>query len=122
LIHFDIDSRYQDELTVGNAISRREGVVFSVVTHIVLILAIFLVPKLPIFQVSPEELAQRRQALEQQLREQQDRMVFVQPRVDIKAPTPPERAPLSDANRRAQSLQTPPQAKNPDPYARGNSS
>jgi len=27
LIHFDIDSRYQDELVVGSAISRREGVI-----------------------------------------------------------------------------------------------
>jgi len=123
LIHFDIDSRYEDELIVGTAISRREGVVFSVVVHIVLILAIFLVPKLPIFQVSPEELARRRQALEEDMRRQQenDRFVFVQPRVDIQSPTPPQRAPLSDANRRAQTPVVPPQPKNPEPFARGNS-
>ena len=100
MIHFDIDSRYQDELVVGSAISRREGVIFSVVAHIFLILAILLVPKLPIFQVSPEELARRRAELEQRLREQQQnqRFVFVQPRVDMKALQPPERAPLSDAH------------------------
>jgi len=122
LIHFDIDSRYEDESVVGSAISRREGVVFSIVSHLLLILAIILVPKLPIFQVSPEELARRRADFERKLREQADeRFVFVQPRVDLKAVQPPERAPLSDENRRAQTLETPPTANNPAPFARGNS-
>ena len=123
MIHFDIDNRYQDELIVGSAISRREGVIFSVVSHVLLILAIILVPRLPIFQVSPEELARRRAALEQQLRAQQDRtFVFVQPRVDLKALTPPLRAPASDADRLAQSREKPPTASNPLPFSRGNSS
>jgi TonB family protein len=122
LIHFDIDSRYEDELVVGSAISRREGVVFSVVFHTLLILAIFLVPKLPMFQVSPEELAQRRAEFERKLREQADqRFVFVQPRIDMKAVQPPQRAPLSDQDRRAQTRETPPSATNPAPFARGNS-
>jgi TonB family protein len=120
LIHFDIDSRYEDELVVGNAISRREGVIFSVVTHILLILAIILVPKLPIFQVSPEELARRRAEFERKLREQQDqRFVFVQPLIDMKA-KPPQRAPLSDADRRAQTREAPPKPTNVEPFARGN--
>jgi len=122
LIHFDIDSRYEDELVVGSAISRREGVIFSVVFHILLVLAIFLVPKLPMFQVSPEELAQRRADFERKLREQADqRFVFVQPRIDMKALQPPERAPLSDVDRRAQTRETPPTASNPAPFVRGNS-
>jgi TonB family protein len=122
LIHFDIDSRYEDELVVGSAISRREGVIFSVVGHILLILAILLVPKLPIFQVSPEELARRRAEFERKLREQQDqRFVFVQPRVDMKALQPPQRAPLSDQDRRSQTRETPPQATNNEAFARGNS-
>jgi TonB family protein len=123
LIHFDIDNRYQDELIVGSAISRREGVIFSVVSHIALILAIVLVPKLPMFQVTPEELARRRAELERQLRAQQDqRFVFVQPRIDMKALKPPERAPLSDEDRRAQTRETAPNASNPLPFTRGNSS
>ena len=122
MIHFDIDSRYQDELVVGSAISRREGVIFSVVSHIILILAIVLVPKLPMFQVSPEELARRRAEFERKLREQADqRFVFVQPRIDMKALQPPERAPLSDADRRAQTRETAPRPNNPAPFARGNS-
>src|SRR5207248_341457 len=97
--------------------------VFSVVTHIILILAIFLVPKLPMFQISPEELARRNAEFEQKLREQADqRFVFVQPRIDMKALKPPERAPLSDTDRRAQTRETPPNANNPLPFSRGNSS
>ena len=120
MIHFDIDNRYQDELIVGSAISRRESVFFSVTGHALLILAIILVPRLPIFQVSPEELARRQAALE---RAQQSRtFVFVQPRVDLKALKPPEQAPLSDADRLAQSREKPPTLSNPLPLSRGNSS
>src|SRR5438045_7988148 len=75
------------------------------------------------FQVTPEELARRRAALEQALRAQQDqRFVFVQPRIDMKALQPPSRAPLSDEDRRAQTRETPPNATNPLPFTRGNSS
>ena len=123
MIHFDIDNRYQDELVVGSAISRREGVIFSVIAHVLMFLAIVLVPRLPMFEVTPEELARRQAELEQQLREQQDRrFVFVQPRIDMRAVRPPERAPLSDADRNAQTRETPPNASNPLPFARGNSS
>ena len=123
MIHFDIDNRYQDELVVGSAISRREGVIFSVVSHALAILAIILVPRLPMFQVSPEELARRRAALEEQLQAKQDRtFVFVQPRIDLKALKPPERAPASDADRLAQSRETPPVVDNPLPFSKGNSS
>ena len=123
MIHFDIDSRYQDELVVGSAISRREGVIFSVVSHILIILAIILVPRLPMFQVSPEELARRRAEFEQKLREQADqRFVFVQPRIDMKALQPPQRAPLSDLDRRAQTRETAPQPRNTEAFSRGNSS
>ena len=123
MIHFDIDSRYQDELVVGSAISRREGVIYSVVGHLLLILAILLVPKLPMFRVSPEELARRRAEFEQKLREQADRrFVFVQPRIDMKALQPPQRAPLSDLDRRAQTRETAPQPRNTEAFSRGNSS
>jgi TonB family protein len=123
LIHFDIDNRYEDEAVVGSAISRREGVVFSVVVHVLLILAIVLVPKLPMFQVSPEEQARRRAELERQLRAQQDeRFVFVQPRIDMKALQPPPRAPLSDQDRRAQTREAPPKPTNTAPFTRGNTS
>ena len=121
MIHFDLDSRYQDELVVGSAISRREGVILSVVGHVLFLLAVIFVPRLPMFQVSPEELARRQAALEEQLRQERDpRFVFVQPRVDMTTPTPRLQAPLSDADRVARSREQPPEANNPLPFARGN--
>jgi TonB family protein len=50
------------------------------------------------------------------------RFVFVQPKVDLKSPKPPERAELSDTDRQARTVERPPTKENPLPYARGNSS
>ena len=35
MIHFDLDDRYQDELIVGSALSKREGVLMSVVGQLI---------------------------------------------------------------------------------------
>ena len=122
MIHFDLDDRYLDEQAVGSAISRREGVLLSVTFHALLALAIVVGPHLPIFQLTPEELRlmqeQERQRLEQQ---QQNRtFVFVQPRVDLEAKRPPERAELSDKDRIARAPEPAPTPANPLPFARGN--
>ena len=120
MIHFDFDDRYADEAAVGSAISRREGVLLSVITH-GLVIALFLFGgRLAFFQPSPEELERRRQELAEQERAQRARFVFVEPRVEIQA-TPPPRANLSDLDRRAASTEQAPAASNPLPLARGNS-
>jgi TonB family protein len=121
LIHFDLEERYADELTVGNAITRREGIAYAVVVHLLLIIAFILGPRLPMFQPSPEELEAQRQEQLRQIEEQNRRMVFVQPRLDMKAKTPPPRAELSDIDRKAQTVEKAPQPQNPLPYSRGNS-
>jgi TonB family protein len=124
LIHFDFDDRYQDELVVGSAISRREGTLLSVVLHVAVILFILFGGRLALFQPSPEELERRRQeVLQQQLEQERNRQrfVFVQPRIDTPAPTPPPRPELSDLDRRAAAPETSPQPNNPLPLARGNS-
>jgi TonB family protein len=122
LIHFDLDDRYQDEPLVGTAISRRESAVVSVVFHGLVLLALFFAPSLPVFTRTPEEL--------QALREQQQRLrppeenrtfVFVQPRVDLEASRPPERAEPSDKDRVAQARERAENPTNPLPFARGNS-
>ena len=122
MIHFDFDDRYIDEQAVGSAISRREGVLLSVVFHVVLGLAIIIGPTLPLFRYTPEELRliqeKERQRLEQQ---RQDRtFVFVRPRVDLEAKQPPPRAELSDKDRVARAPERPPAPANPLPYSRGN--
>ncbi len=124
MIHFDFDDRYQDELVVGSAISRREGTLLSIVMHVLVILAVLYGGRLALFQPSPEELARREQELQQQQLERErsrERFVFVQPRVDTPAPTPPPRADLSDLDRRAQAPQVAPEPRNPEPFSRGNS-
>jgi TonB family protein len=75
------------------------------------------------FQVSPEELA-RRQALLEQLQQPQEqpRFVFVQPKLDLKAIIPPERAPLSDQDRKAQTPEIARIPENEAPLSKGNSS
>ena len=124
MIHFDFEDRYQDELVVGSAISRREGTILSIVIHVLVILAILFGGRLALFQPSPEELEQRRLEVLQQQEEAErnrQRFVFVQPRVDRPAPAPPPRPELSDLDRRAESPQVSRQPENPLPFSRGNS-
>jgi TonB family protein len=121
LIHFDFDDRYQDELVVGSAISRREGTVLSVVVHVGIVLAIAFGPRLLLLTKSPEEIEQERQQLAmQQAQQERPTFVFVQPRVEMKA-TPPPRADLSDLDRRAQTRERSQAPQNPLPFSRGNS-
>ncbi|HET9270679.1 MAG TPA: TonB family protein, partial [Vicinamibacterales bacterium] len=80
--------------------------------------------RLALFQPSPEELErQRQEAIERQLEQErnQRRFVFVQPRVDTPAPTPPPRPELSDLDRRAAAPQVSEKPNNPLPFSRGNS-
>lgn len=120
--HFDLDDRYQEEQLVGSAITRRDGVMVSIIFHGLLAAALIIGPQLPMFQPSPEELQRRQAELERQQEEAQRRFVFVQPRVDMRAEQPPARAELSDADRLAQTLQAARTPENPLPYSLGNSS
>jgi TonB family protein len=121
LIHFDFDDRYQDELVVGSAISRREGVMLSSIVHGALVLLILFGPEWTFLQPSPEELEARRQELQQQLEQQQEdrTFVFVQPRVELEARRPPQRAELSDVDRQAQARERATAPSNPLPFSRG---
>jgi TonB family protein len=122
LIHFDFEDRYQDELVVGRAISRPEGLMVSVIVHGVVLALLLFGGRLAFLQPSPEELEEQRleQArLEQERRDQ--RFVFVQPRVDLEALKPRERVDLSDLNRRSTSPERAERPNNELPFARGNS-
>jgi TonB family protein len=123
LIHFDFEERYQDEQVVGRALSFREGVLLSVIVHLILIIAFQFGPDLKLFQPSPEELEARRQELlrQEQLQRESRRFVFVQPKVDLKALEPPPKADLSDLDRRAQAPLRATRPDNPLPFSQGNS-
>jgi TonB family protein len=124
LIHFDFDDRYQDELVVGTAISRREGVLLSAVLHGVALGLLLFGPEWTFLQPDLEEMQARQQELlrQQQEREREDRrFVFVQPRVDFEARRPPPRAELSDIDRQAQARERAAAPANPLPFSRGDS-
>jgi TonB family protein len=123
LIHFDFDDRYQDELVVGSAISKRDGVALSVLVHVLIIAWIQLGPDLHLFEPTPEELEARRQELLRLQEQERDdrRFVFVQPRVDLQALKPPPRAERSDADRQARAPERAIEPQNPLPFSRGNS-
>jgi TonB family protein len=124
LIHFDFDDRYQDELVVGSAISKREGVLLSTAFHVLLLGLILFGPELTFLRPDPAELEARQQELLRQQRERDAearRFVFVQPRVDLEAKQPPPRAELSDINRQARAPERAEKPSNPLPFSRGDS-
>jgi TonB family protein len=122
LIHFDFEERYQDEHVVGSAISRREGLIYAVVVHALLLAAFIFGPELGLFQPSPEEIEAQRLEQQRQLEQERNRtFVFVQPKLDMPARQAPPRAELSDIDRRAQTRERAPTPQNPLPFSRGNS-
>jgi TonB family protein len=122
VIHFDLDDRYQDELVVGSAISKREGVLLSTIIHGAILALIVFGPDWTFLEPSAEELAAQQAELQRQQEQQEDRtFVFVQPRVDLEALRPPPRAELSDIDRQAQARERAEAPANPLPFSRGDS-
>jgi TonB family protein len=122
-MYFDFGDGHPDVARLPSALSRREGVMLAVIAHLVLVIALLLVPELPWVKarLAAEEAA--RQAAVQQLKRPPDRaqrFVFVQPRVDLRAPEPPPRAPLADMDRQARTRERRPTATNRQPFSRGN--
>jgi outer membrane biosynthesis protein TonB len=116
VIHFNLDDRYRDDDVVGTAISRRDGVLLSVMFHALIAAAFLIGPHLSIFDPSPEELRRQAEELERQRQEEARRIVFVRPRADIPALVPPEDADvLLDRNRRARGADMPAERENPAP-------
>jgi TonB family protein len=122
-MYFDFGDYRPDPPRLESAISRREGVLLSVVGHAVLLGLVVWISTLPVVQQAE---AARLAALEQRRLEaerlrDEARFVFVQPRIDRPAPAPPPRAELSDRDRAAQTVERGPDPRNRLPFMRGNS-
>src|SRR5262245_12840 len=115
-MYFDFEDYRPDIAPVGRAISWREGILISIIVHLVMVVFLLLAPRL--FPESSAAAAARA-ALLQRLA-QAPRFVFVQPRVDPTAPKPPPQADNSDKDRMARSPERAPKPTNPLPYSRGN--
>ena len=119
-MYFDFDEYRPDTPRISAAITWREGVMLSVIFHLLLVIGLILQPQF--FPVDREAALARARELAERLEQQQDRMrfVLVEPRVDRTAPVPPDRADLSDKDRRAQAPERAPDPKNEAPLALGN--
>jgi TonB family protein len=123
-MYFDFEDYRPAEPTLGHPISRREGVLLSIILHLLSVVALLLYPELPFVKEAARRAAleaERQQA--EALERQRDArtFVFVEPRVDRPAPKPPVRGPASDIDRMAQAPRRAPEPRNPLPFARGNS-
>ena len=128
-MYFELDPSRPDTPSFDGPMSRREGFLFSVVGHALLLVLVLLIPGLPFVQEmvqrQAQELAARNsELLEQRLAEQRqaERFVFVQPRIDTEALEPPDVGMLSDLDRAAMAPERSSEPLNPVPFARGNSS
>jgi outer membrane biosynthesis protein TonB len=126
-MYFDFEDAHPETPTLFAPISRREGVLLSIIGHLVLAVVILLGPKLPFVQAflaRQEAKADAARALElERQRQQRPVFVFVQPKVEMPPPAvPPRRPELSDRDRLAGA---PERAQNPTntmPFSRGNTS
>jgi TonB family protein len=117
-MYFDFEDYHPDITPVGQAISWREGVLLSIIVHLVMVILLLVAPKWFPFLREPA----RRPANAQQQRSEPTRFVFVQPRVERPVAKAPPLAEPSDRDRESRSVERAPNPPtNPLPYARGNS-
>ena len=118
-MYFDFEDYRPEFAPVGRAISWREGILLSIIVHLVGIVFVLIAPRL--LPDGSSAARQRALLLAQQRQAQPPRFVFVRPRLDMPAPRAPERAESSDQDRMARATERPPNPTNPLPYSRGNS-
>jgi TonB family protein len=122
-MYFDFEDYRPDTPRIDSPISKREGVLLSIVLHALFVVLLVVLPPLGQEQrlaaiKRAEEAAMARQ---QQQAAERNRFVFVQPKVDLEALRPPERADLSDKDRQARAPERARDPENALPFARGNS-
>jgi TonB family protein len=116
-MYFDFEDDRPDISPVGQAISWREGVLISIIVHLLMVIVLLTFPRL--FPYDAEAARARALAAQPERPQESTRFVFVQPRVDMPAPAPPRAAP-SDMDRQARTQERAPKPLNPEPFARGN--
>jgi TonB family protein len=114
-MYLDFEDYRPDIQPIGRAISWREGVLLSIIVHLVGVILLLVAPKLFPFMstaaVRPVVPLEKQEA---------PRFVFVQPRLDVPAPRPPDRAEASDKDRLARARERAKKPDNPLPFSRGN--
>lgn len=122
-MYFDFEDRRPDTPALTRSVTAREGILISIILHLLFVILLLLAPEMPWVKAAEER---RRAELEELQRERLERppdsprFVFMQPRVETRPPAPPQRAELSDVDRRARSVERPPNPRNTMPFSRGN--
>ena len=106
----DFDDHRPETPSVPPVISRREGVLLSLVIHLSLTVA---------YLVMPDQWFAR-EVVPYTPPKAQDDVQFVMMESPKNMSTPPPRAEASDLDRRATTVERPPQPENPAPFSRGN--
>lgn len=116
-MYLDFEDYRPDIQPIGQAISWREGILISIIVHLVAFIVLLMAPQL--FPIDVEAVRQARATPEST--DEPARFVFVQPRLDQPAPKPPDRGEFSDLDRQSRSPERAPKPEDPLPFARGNS-
>jgi TonB family protein len=114
-MYIDFEDYRPETPRVEGALSVREGVLVSIIVHLLVFIGILFLPDFqgrPVTTPLAQQMAQRD--------EQSPRFVFMQPRVDISKPQPKPNVDASDQDRVASSVERAPDPKNALPFARGN--
>ncbi len=85
-MYFDFEDYHPDISPVGQAISWREGVLLSIIAHLIAVILVLVAPKWFPFLTNP---GRPRVAVVQQPPRDQTQFVFVQPRLERQVPKAP---------------------------------
>jgi TonB family protein len=119
-MYFDFEDHRPDISPVGRAISWREGVLLSIIVHLVAVIIVVAAPEWIPFGLDTTAL--EAVAVEEVPADEPERFVFIAPAEDIIAPSPPDRAELSDVDRVARAPERAPEPENPLPFSLGDTS
>ncbi|MGE0814752.1 MAG: TonB family protein [Vicinamibacterales bacterium] len=119
-MYFDFDDRYQDVEAVGSAISRREGIVLSIVVHVGILLLLIYLPALTWLQFLQPAPPETQVAEARPPDQDRPRFVVIEPLREMPAPPPPK-AEMSDLDRAARAPEISERPENPLPFSRGES-
>ncbi len=123
-MYFNFEDYRPDTPTLPRSLTRLEVSLLTLVIYLSVIILLLIWPQLPFVKAWEAKRQQQLAEIErQQLEKRRDnaRFVFMAPKVDLKAPKPPERAELSDIDRKARTVERAERPKNDMPFARGNS-
>jgi TonB family protein len=122
-MYFNFEDYRPDTPTLPRSLTRLEVSLLTIVFYLSAVILLLVWPKLPFVQAwEAERKQQLARQQEQQLQQQREnaRFVFVAPKVDLRAPKPPQRAELSDIDRKARTTERAEKPTNTMPFARGN--